>query len=191
MEGMGVQPVYEVNKGHDGDGMWGGGGMIALLLIFALFSGGVGFGGRGAAGVDNTVNAAAQFTQLDSGIRAVQNGLCSLGYDLNNSIKDTAYANAMATKDGFYQLGNGMSNLFFGVNSAIANLGTQMQVCCCETQRGIDSVNYNGAKNTCDIITAITANTQRIIDVMNCNVNTALRDEVLFLKLRTNGCSPC
>ena len=42
-----------------------------------------------------------------------------------------------------------------------------MQQCCCETNRNIDTVRYENAKNTCDIINAGNANAQRIVDTIN------------------------
>ena len=45
-----------------------------------------------------------------------------------------------------------------------------MQNCCCTTNRNIDAVRYENAKNTCDIINAGNANTQRIVDTINAYV---------------------
>ena len=47
-----------------------------------------------------------------------------------------------------------------------------------ETNRNIDAVRYENAKNTCDIINANTANTQRIIDMISQNQMQMLRDEL-------------
>ena len=44
-------------------------------------------------------------------------------------------------------------------------LAHQISDCCCTTQRAIDSVNFNASKNTCDIIQAINAGNQRLLDV--------------------------
>lgn len=64
----------------------------------------------------------------------------------------------------------------------------------CETNRNIDSVRYENAKNTCDIITnanmntrdlieAGNANTQRIVDLMTQNTIQELRDKNQELSL--------
>ena len=47
-----------------------------------------------------------------------------------------------------------------------------------ETNRNIDAVRYENAKNTCDIINANTANTQRIMDMLAQNQMQNLRDEL-------------
>lgn len=77
------------------------------------------------------------------------------------------------------------------VNGNISQLGYQMQNCCCETNRNIDAVRYENAKNTCDIITAGQANTQRIIDIMTQDKIEALRTELQSaqLALQNNGSS--
>lgn len=78
---------------------------------------------------------------------------------------------------GFAGLNTVISQGFAGVDNAICTLGYQNQQgfntlahqisdCCCATQRAIDGVNYNMAKNTCDIVTAINASNQRVIDYM-------------------------
>ena len=58
-----------------------------------------------------------------------------------------------------------------------------MQNCCCETNRNIDAVRYENTKNTCDIITAGQANTQRIIDIMTQDKIEALRTELQSAQL--------
>ena len=65
----------------------------------------------------------------------------------------------------------------------MAQLGYNMQDCCCQTQRAIDSVNYNAAKNTCDVIQAGNANTQRIIDVITADKVDSLRTELQAAQL--------
>ncbi len=149
----------------------GGNDFIALLLIFALF-GKDGFG----ANSGNEVYQSQQFTQLDNGIRAVQNGICDLGFSLNNSIKD-----------GFSSLYNGMSSLFFGMQASIQGLSSQIAQCCCDLGKEILVNRYEAQKNTCDIITAGNANTQKILDYMCAKETATLRDENLFLKLRNCG----
>ncbi len=93
------------------------------------------------------------FGNLTSQFGYIQNGLC----------------------DGFYAMNTSLLNGFNGVNSAIAN-------CCCTTQRSIDQTNYNMAKNTCDIIQANNANTQRIIDYLSTKEMAQLQAENASLK---------
>ena len=74
---------------------------------------------------------------------------------------------------------------FSGINTAIlqaqnanekgfAQLGYQLADCCCQTQRAIDGVNYNMAKNTCDITNALHNSTRDIIDAQRDGTNAIL-----------------
>ena len=69
--------------------------------------------------------------------------------------------------DGFYAVNTGMKDGFFG-----------LQTCCCETNRNIDAVRYEGAKNTCDITTAIHAEGEATRALINANTVQALRDKL-------------
>ena len=53
-----------------------------------------------------------------------------------------------------------------------------LQTCCCETNRNIDAVRYEGAKNTCDITTAIHAEGEATRALINANTVQALRDKL-------------
>ena len=56
----------------------------------------------------------------------------------------------------------------------IANIGFQLQNCCCQTQRAIDAVNYNMATNTCNIQQSICNSTRDIIDGQRESTNAIL-----------------
>lgn len=136
----------------DNDGMFGGNGVWAIFLFFLLAWGGNGFGFGGSRGGSYDVPATKDFVSNEfnnqnviNKLNGLENGLCDSSYALNNSIKDSSFA----------------------TQTGIANLGYQMQTCCCGLERNIDSVRYENAKNTCDIINAGTANTQRIVDTIN------------------------
>lgn len=140
---------------RDNDGMFGGNGVWAIFLFFLLAWGGNGFGFGNRGGVSYDVPATKDFVSNEfnnqnviNKLNGLENGLCDGFYAMNNSVKDSAYA----------------------TQTGIANLGYQMQSCCCETNRNIDAVRYENAKNTCDIINAGNANTQRIVDTINSYV---------------------
>lgn len=104
MEGSGIQPVMSMNPGYGyGDGFGFGDSGIWLFAILALMWGGNGFFGRGADGRCATVedlNNSANFTRLESQVMnngnvverktdAIQNGLCSLGYEMAQQFGST------------------------------------------------------------------------------------------------------
>ena len=140
---------------RDNDGMFGGNGVWAIFLFFLLAWGGNGFGFGNRGGMSYDVPATKDFVSNEfnnqnviNKLNGLENGLCDGFYALNNSVKDNAYA----------------------TQTGIANLGYEMQNCCCTTNRNIDAVRYENAKNTCDIINAGNTNTQRIVDTINAYV---------------------
>lgn len=162
---------------NSNNGAWGGdwAWWIVILLIFGWGNGfgNGGFGGNGGGGqmtgyelgkIATTNDVASGFNNsavlsslndLKLGQAGVQQTLCQGFSGINTSILQSANA----TERGFAQLGFDLSN------------------CCCQTQRAIDGVNYNMAKNTCDIIQAGNANTQRIIDFLTSDKIAALQAE--------------
>ena len=83
----------------------------------------------------------------------------------------------LGQQTGFASVQQTLCQGFNGINQEIAN-------CCCQTQRGIDNVNYNMERNTCQILQNADHNTQRIIDWLNAKEAQDLRDQVLTYKFR-------
>ena len=143
---MPVTPAYQ-GGGNGGFG-WGGdwASLIILFLIFGMFGWGGyggGWGGNSGNGLGSPsgqgwatradINEGFALNNLQSGINSIQNGICDSTYSLTNAI----------------------NNGFHGVDTAMCNLGTQLQQCCCDNARAIDGVNYNLATQTNGIQTAI------------------------------------
>lgn len=152
--------VLSGNTGRNNDGFGGDwGAWIILFLIFGMFGWG-GFGGWGGGFGGNASGALTRadlcqdmnFQSLENGVRGIQQGLC----------------------DGFYAQNTTMLTGFNGVNSAISNLGFQVQDCCCQTQRAIDGVNYNMATNTCALQNTMNNNTRDLLENQNSNTRAIL-----------------
>ena len=79
---------------------------------------------------------------------------------------------------------------FNGVNTSILtstnSIQSQLADCCCGIQRSIDGVNYNMAKNTCDITNAIHNSSRDIIDNQNANYR-AIHDELVANKIEAKN----
>jgi hypothetical protein len=99
---------------------------------------------------------------------------------------------------GFSGVNATINDGFAGVNNAICTLGYQNQAgfnalsreladCCCATQRAIDSVKYENAKNTCDIIRAGQDNTRAILDYLTTEKISALQAENSGLKAQISN----
>lgn len=91
---------------------------------------------------------------------------------------DGFYAQNTTMLQGFNGIQRDMCQGFSTLNSGITNLGYQMQNCCCDTNRNIDAVRYEAAKNTCDITTAIHAEGEATRALINANTMQDLRDRL-------------
>lgn len=171
--GLTASDVALMSRNNDGFGFGNEG--LWLFAILALMGGGNGpFGnGRDRAATVGDVQRASDFQALErqnnEGVAATRQGV----YDV-----------AGAIKDGNYNILGEIRDLETANNTNFAN----MQKCCCETLRAIDSVNYNGAINTAAINATTTAQTQKILDVLAQNKIEALQNQVNQLYIQNAMC---
>ena len=78
---------------------------------------------------------------------------------------------------------------FNGVNNNIAESRFATQQCCCETNRNIDAVRYENARNTCDIVNAIKADGDATRALMTQNTIQELRDNLQAAQLQIGAMS--
>ena len=154
--GGGAIPTYSVGDTKNGDGMGGIWGILLLVLILGGGMGGLGGLGGGAGAVANTVNNDFIYSNL------------------NNSLGRLADA----TANGFTGVQNGICNLGYTNLANFKDLSAQLSACCCETNRNIDAVRYENAKNTCDIVNAVRADGDATRAVLNSQETQRLRDEL-------------
>lgn len=143
--------------------------------------GGNGFGGNRNAGEQPVTEAglcnAMNFNGLENAVgrlsdqqeaiaRQNDNAICSLGYQ---------------TLDQTSKLGSTVQQ---GFNQTQA----QLAECCCATQRGIDSVNYNGAINTAAIQQTVTEQTQKVLDTITGNRMADMQNQINQLQLSQAMC---
>ena len=144
------------NNGDYGANEW-----IWIIVLFALFGGGgFGFGNRGY-GLENALTRSDLQQGFDNQsvlrkLDGINNGLC----------------------DGFYAQNTTMLQGFNNIGQAIAENRFAQQNCCCETNRNIDAVRYENAKNTCDIVRAIEKDGEATRALINTNTMQNLRDRI-------------
>ena len=185
---------YGSNNGNMwNDGIWA----ILLLALFGNrgfgFGGGYGGGagaGEGAFGyqlgkVATTNDVASGFSTSE--IMSDLNDILLGQAQMQNFINQGFAGLNTSILTGFNGVDNAICTLGYNVQSGFNALGHQISDCCCTTQRAIDSVNYNMAKNTCDILTSQNAQTQRIIDYLTNEKIESLRAENVALKGRISN----
>lgn len=183
MEGTGITPVMDMNRGYN-DGFGFGGGGLWLFAILALMWGGNGglFGGnslgyRPATAED--VNNGFNFNDLQNQNRDIINAITSGTAQSVAATNQTFHDTLAAFNDKYSELQRDVAALSVGQ----ANLLAKENECCCNTLRAIDGVNYNAAMNTASINANTTAQTQKILDALAQNKIDALQARVNQLEL--------
>ena len=193
--------VPYISGGNNGNGMWGQDGIWAILLLALLgnrgfgFGGGYGGGAGGFAGGDlfgyqlgkvattNDVASGFSTSEIMSDLNDILLGQATMQNFINQGF--AGLNTSILT--GFNGVDNAICTLGYNIQSGFNSLGHQISDCCCTTQRAIDSVNYNLAKSTCDIVTNANAQTQRIIDYLTNEKIEGLRAENVALKGRISN----
>jgi DNA-binding transcriptional regulator YiaG len=163
-----VNAVGSMLKGSgSSDGLGGGWGIwILIILFFIMFAGGGVFGGYNNGVVEGLSNEFL-YTNLNN--------------QTNQGFTQVANQNFNIAQElcaGFAGVNSSINNGINSVNSGLAENRFASQQCCCETNRNIDALRYDAARNTCDIITASNANTQKIIDTMQADKIDQLRTQL-------------
>ena len=183
MEGTGITPVMDMNRGY-GDSFGFGGSGLWLFAILALMWGGNGFFGNrngvGTEAIQSDINRGFDNQNLQAQTRAVlsavTNGTAQTVAATNQIFHDMLFA----FNDKYNELQRDTAGLVVGQ----ANLLGKQNECCCATLRAIDGVNYNAAMNTAAINATTTAQTQKILDALAQNKIDALQNKVNQLELQ-------
>lgn len=159
-EGLSAADIMALTKESDGMGnMWNN--PFIYLVWLAVLGGGGGLFGNRAAEMQGALTRSDLFEgftsqDVNGQLRGITNGIC----------------------DGFYAVNSSLKDGFYGTQSAIAESRFAAQNCCCETNRNIDAVRFEGAKNTCEITNAIHAEGEATRALINSNTMQALRDKL-------------
>lgn len=149
------------NYGGNGMGCWGGDGWWILLLLLCGWGNGNGWNNGG--NMNYELGRVATTNDVASGFST-------------STIMSTQRDTQLELNAGFANVQQTLCQGFNGINQSIND-------CCCRTQASIADVKYANERNTCDIIQAGNANTQRIIDYLNCQEMEKLRSENNALRL--------
>lgn len=157
--GYTLSDIAAVSGNRNNDGMFGGGDWGAWIILFLLFGmfNGRGFGGFGGSGgndgyTKSYVTEGFAMNNLQSGINAIQQGICDSTYALNNAI----------------------TGGFHGVDVGFCNLSAQLAQCCCDNRAAIADVKYQMATDTCGIQNTIQNTTRDILESNNANTRAIL-----------------
>lgn len=177
MDNFSLADIKAVTEGNDDNGGMGGNSMWIIVLFLFMFMG----RGGGLFGGGDAANGALTRAELNEGLmnNNVERKLDSLG----NGLCDGFYAQNTTMLQGFNGLQGSMCQGFNNVGQQIVESRYAADKCCCETNRNIDSLRYEAAKNTCDITTAIRCDGDATRALINANTMQELRDQLQAAQL--------
>lgn len=176
----GEVPVMTTGNNNNGWNDWSW--IIGLAVVGGIFGNGWGFGNNG----NRSGNCA---TQADLSAGFANSEIMS---DLNDIILGQAQMQNFINQ-GFSGINQSLNTGFAGINNAICTLGynqatlvnglsRELADCCCSTKGAIADLKYANERQTCDIISAINAGNQRLVDIYTNDKLEALRAENVALK---------
>lgn len=186
--GIGYAVGRDTNQNGYGNGMFGGdmwSWWIIVLLLFGWGNNGYGFGG-GFGGFGGGHCASPCATQADVRAAVDQQTLISKLDQQTYGLADSTYALNNTITNGFHGVDNALCSLGYNMQAGFNGLQHSIDSCCCTTQRAIDSVKYENAKNTCDIIRAGQDNTRAILDFLTQDKIATLTAENQALKFQAS-----
>lgn len=196
------------NYGNNG-GFFNGDGIWAIILFAMIFgrNGGI-FGNNGSGVGDNYVLATdfatierkldgvnnglcdgfyAQNTNMLNGFAAIQQTLCQGFSGVNSTIVNNGYETRNAITNGFNVVNQGICNLGYNLQGGLNSLSHQISDCCCELKTMNLENRYLNEKQTCDIVNAINAGNQRLVDIYTGDKIAALQTENASLKAQISN----
>lgn len=177
-----VQPAngcYNGNSGWGngfGDGSW----WIVLFLIFGMFGWG-GFGGFGGGfgggmngGVGSEVQRGFDHSSVVQKLDGITQGICDSTYALNNTMTNGFHG----VDSALCNLGNNVQQGFNQTNIALMQgqnaLAAQLASCCCDNREAISALRYDMATQDCATRNLIQSTTRDIIDSQNAGTRQIL-----------------
>ena len=165
-------------QGRDGFGAGNGAWWLIVLFLFGFRGGGKGKGQNYATAEDmqNQFN----FASLERQNNEIMANSRQMAYDLTGDIKDSAYALNTTIRDADADLKENVRD----IQALVQGLSAEVQNCCCATNRNIDSVRYDAALNTRDILKNSCDNTQKILDAISGNRIADMQNQINQLQLQ-------
>lgn len=151
------------NNGAFGDGDW-----IWAFLLFALLGNngwgiGGGYGGRGGVGENYVL--ATDFATIERKLDGVNNGLCDGFYAVNTGMLNGFASVQQTLCQGFNGVERSLAQNGYQTQAGFNALAAQLAQCCCDLKSTNLENRYLNAQQTCEIVNAINAGNQRLVDI--------------------------
>lgn len=166
------------NNGWNNDWSW----IIGLAVVGGIFgNGGFGFGNggnRGACATQADLSAGFNNSAVLSNLNDIILGQATMQNFINQG-----FAGLNATiNSGFAGVDNAVCTLGYNTQAGFNALANQIASCCCDLKTMNLESRYLNERQTCDIVSAINAGNQRLVDIYTADKLDALRAENTALK---------
>lgn len=138
--------------------------IIALALIGGLGNGGFGFGNgnnRGTCATQADLSAGFNNSAVLSNLNDIILGQAQMQNFINQGFNGVQ--NTLTTS--FANLNTNLCSLGYNQAQLVNGLSRELADCCCSTKGAIADLKYANERQTCDIISAINAGNQRLVDI--------------------------
>lgn len=174
-----IAAVTRNNEDAWGNGMWNNPFIYLVWMFMARSFNGNGWGEGYGPGMAGLATAAGQYATQADIQRAFDTNTITQKLDgITYGLSDGFYAVNTSNLQGFNGIQRDLCAGFNSVNNGIAENRFAAQQCCCETNRNIDNVRFEGSKNTTEITNAIHAEGEATRALINANTMQELRDRL-------------
>ena len=153
------------SNGNNNNGFGGGWeGLIGLIIAGAIFGGDGGiFGGnnRGNCATQADLSAGFNNSAVLSNLNDIILGQAQMQNFINQGFNGVQ--NTLTTS--FANLNTNLCSLGYNQAQLVNGLSRELADCCCSTKGAIADLKYANERQTCDIINAINAGNQRLVDI--------------------------
>ena len=175
------------NNGGFGDGDW-----IWAFLLFALLGNGAwggGFGGYGGCrgGVGENYVLATDFATIERKLDGVNKGLCDGFYAVNTGMLNGFASVQQTLCQGFNGIERSLAQNGYQTQAGFNALGAQLAGCCCDIRTELMQNRFYNERQTCDIINAINAGNQRLVDIYTTDKLASKDARIAALEAQINN----
>lgn len=171
--------------GNDGGAWW-----IIILFLFC-FMGGGGWNNNGRAATANEVQNDFNFASLERQNQSIIDNVHQASYDVTGAVKDGNTFSQSMMKDIAYDI-NGeirdntslLESDIRDVKDAVHQNNYEIGQGFAMVGRGIDSIKYDNAINTRELLASNCAQTQKILDVLTGNRMADMQNQINSLQLQ-------
>ena len=170
-----IAAVSNDNGFGGNNGAW----WIIILFLFCFMGNGWTGCGNDRAATANEVQNDFNFASLERQNQGIIDNIHQAAYDTTGAMKDIAYDINGEIKDSSTFLGASIGN----VKEAVLANGYEIGRGFASVNTNIDSIRYDNAMNTKELLASNCAQTQKILDVLNKNKFDEMQNQINQLQL--------